>query len=370
MYTKTVLIAAALSLGASPPGVPPLVGATEVQSFGPSFGYVDDPVASDDGHLAYVLSDGTTKSELHIVPATGAEQVIDISAFTLHPIGVKLFGAKTFITAQEDNGDEAGAMFDKAKLVYKVGPATHVTLINRDGKDRIALDRVTGTKHEVEIDALDNGKRIAAGKPFELDAQGAYKPLEFHVNHWSDGWTKAYGIKGGEWDRKENQRSPDAEAVYDLVTGKLGDKKPITDLFEQHKRFQTLADSNGSIDFVKFSWDNTSLVAWKKGIGQPIELDQALGQYDPKSLQYTPDVTWLALKVDPVNPEAVARKKADPEYFDVFKIDGTKAVRKMRILATNTRLRFGIYKDKVWILERSSGFDRGGKALTVYSINN
>ena len=32
----------------------------------------------------------------------------------------------------------------------------------RDGKPRIAVHRVTGTKHEVEVDALENSKRIAA----------------------------------------------------------------------------------------------------------------------------------------------------------------------------------------------------------------
>ena len=75
-------------------------------------------------------------------------------------------------------------------------------------------------------------------------------------------------------------------------------------------------------------------------------------------------------QADPVNPDAVARKKADPEYLDVFKagVDG-KAVRKMRILATGTRHRFGVIHDKVWLLERSKGFDRGGKSLTFYSIN-
>ena len=47
-----------------------------------------------------------------------------------------------------------------------------------------------------------------------------------------------------------------------------------------------------------------------------------------------PDGTaWLVLKMDPVNAEAVARKKADPEYLDVFRVDGTgKAVRKGRVL--------------------------------------
>ncbi len=58
------------------------------------------------------------------------------------------------------------------------------------------------------------------------------------------------------------------------------------------------------------------------------------------------------------------------EYLDIFKAgsDG-KAVRMMRLLATCVRYRFGVSKDKVWLLERSSGFDRGGKALTFYTVN-
>ena len=59
-----------------------------------------------------------------------------------------------------------------------------------------------------------------------------------------------------------------------------------------------------------------------------------------------PDGTaWIALKVDPVNPDAVARKKADPEYLDIFRAGpDRKAVRKARVLATGVRHRFGVVK--------------------------
>ena len=99
----------------------------------------------------------------------------------------------------------------------------------------------------------------------------------------------------------------------------------------------------------------------------------ALGQYDPKSLQgeLEPDGTgWLALTVDPVNPDAVARKKADPEYLDIFHIDSDgKAVRVARMLsdrhAPQARRDAAI---RFWLLERSKGFDRGGKSLTIYRL--
>ena len=68
--------------------------------------------------------------------------------------------------------------------------------------------------------------------------------------------------------------------------------------------------------------------------------------YDAKSLQGIVNAdgcAWIALKVDPVNADAVARKKADPEYLDVFRVgaDG-KAMRKARMLAKGLRYRFGV----------------------------
>jgi carotenoid cleavage dioxygenase-like enzyme len=103
-----------------------------------------------------------------------------------------------------------------------------------------------------------------------------------------------------------------------------------------------------------------------------VELDQPLASYDPKSLQGVINAdgsAWVSFKVDPVNADAVARKKADPEYLDVFKVgaDG-KAVRKARVLGKGIRFRFGVIGDYFWLLERSPGSDRGGRALTLYSL--
>ncbi|HET9992121.1 MAG TPA: hypothetical protein VFQ65_26505 [Kofleriaceae bacterium] len=413
IVTVSVVLWSAAVAAQPKPTVPALVGATEVQKLTTPTGFIDDAIAFDDTRFAYVVADGSAKTELHVVgppaaakpapamPTTQAsaaatppaasptDTVVDLSAITLHPLTLKLLGPRVFVTGVDANNAQIAALVELAtgKPVYKLGPATHITVIARDGKARVAVHRVTGTRHEVELDAIENGKRIAAGHAFELDATDTNKALDLHVNHWSDGWTKAYGIKGGEWDRKENQRTPDVEATYDLIAGKVTDSHPIGDLFEQRKRFQALeqAKTDANLDFVRMSWDNANIVAWRGGKAQNLELDQALGQYDPKSLQGVLEAdgtTWILLKVDPVNPDAVARKKADPEYVDVFKAgsDG-KAVRKARVLAKGTTLRLGVMNksgtaeggakvnDKIWLLERSPGFDRGGKALTIYSIN-
>jgi len=230
----------------------------------------------------------------------------------------------------------------------------------------------TGIKHTVDLMALETGKKVATGKAFELD-KDTNKKLDFRVNHWADGWTRVSGLKGGEWNKKDNQRSPDTEATYDLVSGKFLENKPIADVVEQRKRFASLADAGGQLELLKMAWDNTAVVVWARGVSRSVGIDQSLQDYDPKSLQgivAADGSAWLALKIDPVNAGAVNRKKADPEYLDIFKLDAgaTKAVRKARIPAKDLRFKFGTIDGYLWLLERSTSFDRGGRSITIYQL--
>lgn len=370
---------------AQPAPLPPLVGATEVVKLNPPAGFIDDPVATDNERIAYVVAETGSKAELHVYSyALKAEQVVDITAVTLRPVTLQLVGPRALVIGVTEDGSNIAALVEFAPkgkqkagaVVYKLGPATHITPIVRDGKPRLAVHRATasnsGTRHEVDLIAIETGKRIAAGRSFELDAASKQAKLELTVNHWSDGFTKAHGIKAGAWDRKEDTRSPDVEAAYDLITSKVETKK-IEDLYEQRRRFQALADSGNQPDFVRMAWDNSGLQLWKAGKSKPITFDEALATYDAKSMQalVTADGgAWIAFKVDPVNAAAVERKKADPEYFDIFRVsaDG-KAQRKARVLAKGMRHRFGLVADKAgdkfWLLERNLGMDRGGRSLTV-----
>jgi hypothetical protein len=369
------------------PVLPQTIGANEIMRLAPPAGFVDDVVAYDNQRLAYVIADASTKAELHVVQlgcAKCAEEkkeiVVDLSPITLRVLSLRFVGAKrVFVIGAAEDDKQIGALIELAKNpaspVYKVGPAAHINVMKRDNAQRVVMHAAeptkTGIKHHVEIFALETGKRLQTTKPLELEGNHD-KRIDLTVNHWSNGWTRASGLKGGEWVKKENQRSPDTEATYDLTLGKYVENKPIADLFEQRKRFQVLADANGQLDFLRLTPDNQSIQIWRAGQMKTVDLDQPLASYDVKSLQglvNADGTAWIALKVDPVNAEAVARKKADPEYLDVFKLgaDG-KAVRKARILAKGVKLKFGVIGDFFWLLERSTGFDRGGKMLTVYSL--
>jgi hypothetical protein len=366
------------------PALPALVGAIEVVKITPPTGFIDDPVALEAQRFAYVVSDTTDKAELHVTTfEPRSDIVIDLTPVTVHPIAVELVGDRAFVVGMVEEGKQIAALVElgaKGKkpgaVAYKLGPATHITVVERDGKPRAVLHRSTQiaerTRHEAELYALDTGKRIAAGPPLELDGKNANAKLEFRVNHWADGMSRAYGLRGGEWDPKENQRTPDAEIMYDLTTGKFSDRHAITDLFEQHKRYQILADAGGRLEFVHMTWDNAAVQIWHQGKSRAVELDQPIQNYDPKSLQgkvLADGTAWFALETDPVNPDAVARKKADPPYLDVFHAgsDG-KAVRKARVLAPGTHHRFGVAGDRFWLVEKSPSFDRGGKSVAVYTL--
>jgi hypothetical protein len=371
---------------AAAPSLPQTVGANEIMKLAPPAGFVDDVLAYDTKRVAYVIADTATKAELHVVQlgcATCVEQkqeiVVDLAPVTLLPTSLRLVGQRVFVTGTAEDGSQVGALVElsqkTAKPVYKVGPAAHISIITRDNAARVAVHKTTptklGTRHQVELLALETGKRVALGKPFELEADKHTK-LDFRVNHWTSGWTRAIGLKGGEWVKKENQRSPDTEATYDLITGKFVDNKAVADLFEQRKRFQVLADAGGTLDFLRMVWDNSAVQVWSQGVSRTVELDQPLAAYDAKSLQGVVNAdgsAWIVLKVDPVNAQAVARKKADPEYLDIFRVGTSgKAIRKARILAKGVRHRFGLIGEMFWLLERSTSFDRGGRNITIYAL--
>ncbi len=380
-----VVMASAHVAFAQPRAVPlPVVGATELVKWTPPSGFIEDAVAGDGARIAYVVADAAAKAELHVVSlATKQELVVDIAPITLHPVAVQLFGPRAFVIGRTEDGMQIAALVELAAKdprkpagtpLYKLGPANHITVITRDGRSRVAVHRTSAakerTRHDTQLFALDTGRRVAAGRPLELDTAGANAKLALRVNHWSEGFTRAHGVTTGAWDRKENQRAPDAESTYDLVTGKLA-RQPVADLFEQKRRFDALSDADGRMSFVRTKPDGRELQLWHANRVVAIALDQPFASYDLKSLNASvhPDGSaWLALKIDPVHPDAIARKKADPEYLDVFRIasDG-KAVRKARILAAGTRHRFGVIGDRFWLLERNAGFDRGGKSLTLYA---
>jgi len=376
-----VVLAAAGGPAAADQAKPePLIGVHQEARIAPTRGFVDDAIAAEGTRLAYVNTDGATFTELVVYDvAAGAEKLRvalpgDLgAAVELHFVGpdrILVIGRAADGTARAD------LLGPDGKSLREFGPAHDVALVLRGGAPRIALHAITElsgdvTRHRVELDDLTTGRRIGKARTLEVQRSGACKKLDFRISYWTDGYTHAIGVKGGHYDPKEDQRTPDAAADLDVMTRKFA-QHPIKDPMEHLRRLQIMTGRQGQPSFARMSNDLTSVEVWKDGVPTTLTLDQSVFQYDPTTLASAVDdkgATWVGLEVDPVNAEAVRRKKADPQYLDLYRVSGGHATRKARVLAPAKRkLTWGVAGDRWWVLEHNVGFDRGGPILTIYKL--
>lgn len=381
---------------AQPKAAPKLVDLGHEKTIKPITGFIDDPMTFDGagGRLLYVNADSGYLAELNVIDLSqGMAQIakIDISKFSTTPIAVHFVDEGYFVVSRPSETDKAtAAVIDgRGKVLRKFGPATDIALTSRDGEPVVALYtriekrvKVRGKKamrhhHTVQVVRLKNKRAVGKKRVLIADDRGLIKKLDFRINHWTNGYTRLVGIKGGSWDAKENQRSPDHEAWYDVVTGVFEKSVDITNVMAHAVQMRSYARRQNQEEFLDVA-ENLSSVELVTPTGrQPIELAQPFGHYDPKTLEHQPTTDGLflfSLKIDPVNKDAVARKRADPEYLDLYlyRSGENKAMRLARFLMNDKKKRQISWRatEEYWVLvPRLLGFSRGGKELQIYKIN-
>lgn len=381
MRTASLLaLGAAVLAGATPARAEPeAVGLTQTGALVPDHGFLDDVTATDGKRLVVVITDGAKQNEVRVLDADGAEKArIDVAKLTSQVRHVYLLdGDRLFVSGDTAKGDAvAGTLvgFD-GKVVKKYKAATDLFVRSVGGKDTvISYTRAKQGRftivHKVQAVDLAKGTPIAKqGGQLKVGADGSDPKLDFKPIYFTDDMTVAVGTKGGVWRKEENQRSPDTFASYDLLGGAWIHDEPITDLVAHTHRLYVLGAVTDAKLFARVN-DQNQLELWRDGTPTPITLDQPLEVYDPTSASVAMkgDKVWIAMQVDPVNLPAVKRRKADPEYLDLFELDGAKAVRKARVFAPKKKLRWGWAGDTLWVMEKNVGFDRGSKALTMYKL--
>ena len=363
------------------PAPPPaeLVGLTQTGSLIPDRGFVDDPVASDGTRLAVVVTDGAGLVEAKVLGPDGVSHAsINLAAVIPTVRRLYLMGTRLFVVADDPAGGPVTAALIEldGKVVRRHARATDLAVRRIGGKDTVvAYSRSTGgggEQHQIALYDLVSAKKIAKrGGKVLVGADGRDKKLDLRVDYWLDDYTVVAGLRGGVWRKHEDQRSPDTRALYDLVTGAWVKDEPIADLHAHARDLETLVAHSGERAFVNVPGGG-DLEVWRDGGVTRVALDPPLATYDPSTarLALRGDRVWISLVVDPVNPAAVARKKADPEYLDLFEVVGTRAIRRARVLAPEKKLTWGWSGDTLWVLEKNVGFARGGKALRFYRLDD
>lgn len=242
-----------------------------------------------------------------------------------------------------------------------------------------------------------------AGKPRShvVGGDGALRPGGLVPVAFFDGYSKLLARRPGAYDKKKDARQPDGQAVLDLLSGKVMSTAPIADVYGWARLQRLRSEQPNRTAFVQLAGLNAGPAvpgdaAVKAATG--VELVDPAGRltrlelavpfrlYDRLTLKDqegpSPGVLTFALEVDPVNVDAVARKKADARALDVYDVQGVSAVAAASVEQrgqARLRVRIGLDAqpivwsaagDRLAVLRRFKSFARGGDRLDVYDLGN
>jgi hypothetical protein len=360
----------------------------------PQKGFVDTPLAFDGagGRILYVETDGGETSELVVFDLAVAAEIlrVNLAGFTTVPLQVvDADGEHVLVFARppDDSPALAAALIHRSgRVVRSFGPATDLVRTTRDGQDAVVSYRRTEAvgqrkkpvvRHTVEVLALATGKRLGKRTTIETDPTGFSERLDFRLNHWVGGYTQAVGIKGGAYNRKEDQRSPDREGWYDLPRAAFSKVVAIPEVIEHTRRMQFLAQHPNRDHFVVPANDLDMLeVHTSDGAGRPVQLAEPFRHYLHTSLSVqdarADEPLFFSLEIDPVHPAAAAKRRAVRRSLDIYRLmpgatDATRVAR-LPLGAKHPGYRWRARSNRLLVVPRHVGFERGGRALEVHAI--
>ena len=388
---RSSLIAAAVLLSLCPLEV--AAESAKVWSFKPEKGFIDDPMAFDatDSQFAYIHTDSATYLKVVVMDVKGLKKVKEMEVKNPAIVPKRLVfnedGKRLLLIWMDgDKGTYSVMVFDVAKgtlLKKKYGPVAHAEVLPVKGQQALCLttikkDRKGNKRHATVAYSTATGKRIA-GYRIAVQPDGTLSAPNVRILYWEPGHMSLVGMRKGKYDKKRDIRLPDTAIRYDFLERKetwssapqkLMKWTLATNLRPQHK---------GQFRYVHVSDDYKTLYAVSRNndvseVSTPVKW----GLYEARSLkqQESQDGAQLffSMTVDPVNPDAVKRKKSDPERVDIYRLDkGSKPTPLGQVLTGRKRgstiaVRFAwtLAKDHFSYLRKLKGFGRGGKEISIY----
>jgi len=353
-----------------------------VQTLKPdSSAFVDDPFAlRDDGKaLAWIATDGAANAALHLTELGGADVKIDRAPTTATQ--VRWLSPTRVLCVWRDA--ESGALYaqtwtaagaDKERL----GPAELIDLTTVDGKQAVVayarIDKGKSVEHVFTGLRADNLKPLPR-KVIKEDKDGmvAHPGGAFHPLWIEHNLTALVVKREGQFDKARDMKRPDRLARYDVFAGKLRDEQEIADLLQFVHVNAVHAKHPGEDRFALVSDDHSKLLVVDGPGEREIKLPRALSRYAPESLRWQPlgaNKLALSMTIDPMNTPALARKKADPAELELFVVDGTEVTPRFRLDIGDRPAAWQLVGNRLAVLRKSKGFDRGGVQLEIYDLTN
>jgi hypothetical protein len=378
-----VLAATSPALAKDPKPLEPL------QALKPAEGYFDEAFALEPGgnRLYLVRTDGATFAKLEVVDLETGKTT---SSFDLpkSQAGIERLepladGKGVVIIAHEGTPEAplfAATLVDGAgKAGPKVGPAHAFGRPSAAPADvLVAFDRKLGARESdvtYTVTPYHLETLTAAGKPRSYKTIGGeLKAPPFRLLDFEDGYTRAIGERPRAYVKKDDVREPARMAMLDTLTGKIVQEAEIGDVLAWAQAATLRARHPGHAVFAELNPDESGVdVVNAMGKRQPIELGVAFRLYDAKSLtdQEGPEAgaLYFGVSVDPVNPDAVKRQKADLPMLDVYELKASNDAPALRArVFTPRKVSWRAGYGKLVVLKRFKSFTRGGDELDVYKL--
>ena len=350
-------------------------------------GFIDDPLAFDAGEsrFAYVHTDSSQFLTLVVVKTDGfrKETEIKVDDATLVPkrFAFSADGKKLlFVWMDGYKGTHGAILYDleSQKALKKVGPTTFAELAEHKGEQVLTLtdskpDAKGSTSFTVTAYRVADLKALGTGK-VTVQADQMMKQPALRVLYWEPGHLSLVGMMKGKYDKKRDIRLPERAVRYGVLQRKELWGEELKDVLKWAQATNMRPNHPGQLRFVQVSDDLKTLITVDQanGLGA-VKPPVKWSLYEPKSLEQAE--SWdgktlhFSLAIDPVNPDAVRRKKADAERLDLYRLDpGPKATPLGQVL-TNKRKYSWVAGTRFFsYLRKLKGFARGGNELEIYRV--
>jgi hypothetical protein len=414
--------------------IPCLAGSTaggdsaRVWSFKPDKGFVDDPMAfaENDARFAFIHTDAAQFLTLVLMATDGfrkeAEIKIDPPTLVPRQLAFTPDGSRLVLVWSDGGSGQQGASLYElpgGKLAKKVGPATAATVTGCKNEQRAGgsaegarraersdqqqcvslvttrTDAKGNATHNVQAFRASDFKKLGAGSVAVAADQTLRQP-PLRLLYFEPGHLQLIGMMKGKYDKKRDIRLPERAVRWSVLTKKELWAEEPKQVLVWVKATNMRPNHAGQYRFLQVSDDLKVLqtVDAQNELGS-VALPVKWGLYEPKSLEQAESwdgkTLWFSMTIDPVNAEAVRRKKADRERVDLYRLDpgprsdgrgsfaplrsdgrGSFAPLKATPLGAvgteKRKFRWTVGARHFGYLRKLKGFGRGGVQLELYKI--
>jgi hypothetical protein len=359
----------------------------------PEKGFIDDPFAVDaaSGRLAVLRTDSASFALVEIVDlktgktrrafaAGNPQQLFDRVLFAGgDDTGIVL------VTRDSTTSRRSAQYFGAdGRPMGLVGPMTDFAVASRGGAAYlIGWDRKTvpsgATTYVVSQYKLEGLAHVGKPHAFTINKDSVLADPPLKVVTWQDGYTQIVGERPGGYDKKKDVRLPAKAAVYDVLAGAFVSEAEIGDLLGWTLAGQ-LRRTRLNRTLLPVITDEQDGIQLIDAVGHrlPLNLGAPVQNYERKSLLEQEDAArravYFSMALDPLNPDALGRQKADKPYLDLYRAQlaaddkSAETTRLLRISLDDRPATWVLDGPYVVVLRKHKAFSRGGGEIDGFTL--